>query len=87
MNKRPQKLLRELARALHEAIRVKHYSPRTEQAYWSWIKRYVLFHGGRHPRDMGDPEVESFLTHLTVNEKVAISTQNQAFFALLFLYR
>ncbi|OQY16712.1 MAG: integron integrase [Chloroflexi bacterium] len=92
MNKHPNKLLRELARAVHNVIRVKHYSVRTEQAYVGWIERYILFHkteqgSVRHPKEMGIPQVESFLTHLTVDCNVAPSTQNQAFSALLFLYR
>ncbi len=67
-------------------IRLKHYSIRTEKAYVSWIKRFILFHKKRHPKDMGREEIEAFLTHLAVNGKVAASTQNQAFSALLFLY-
>ncbi len=62
-------------------------SGRTEESYVSWIKRYIYFHGKRHPATMGEPEVEAFLTHLAVEGKVAASTQNQAFSALLFLYR
>jgi len=68
-------------------IRLKHYSLRTEQAYLDWIKRFILHFGKRHPRDMGGPEVEAFLTHLAVAGRVAASTQNQAKSALLFLYR
>ena len=68
-------------------IRLKHYSIRTEQAYADWIRRYVLFHGKRHPSALGAPEVEAFLTHLAVEGKVAAATQNQAKAALLFLYR
>lgn len=68
-------------------IRLKHYSIRTEQAYVDWIKRFVLYFGKRHPRDLGAAEVEQFLTHLAVNGKVAASTQNQAKSALLFLYK
>ena len=68
-------------------LRVKHYSIRTEQTYVDWIKRYILFHGKRHPKDMGARDVEAFLTHLAVAGKVAASTQNQAKSALLFLYR
>jgi integron integrase len=68
-------------------IRLKHYSLRTEQAYSDWIRRYIRFHGTRHPREMGAAEVESFLTHLAVEGKVAASTQNQAKSALLFLYK
>jgi integron integrase len=80
---RPKKLLDQV----RDAIRLKHYSYRTEQAYVGWIKRYVLFHGVRHPSEMGAPEVEAFLTYLAVKENVAASTQNQALSALLFLYR
>ncbi|MDP2026251.1 integron integrase [Sulfuriferula sp.] len=68
-------------------IRLKHYSIRTEQAYVDWIKRFVLHFDKRHPRDLGAPEVEQFLTHLAVNRNVAASTQNQAKSALLFLYK
>lgn len=68
-------------------LRVKHYSLRTEQSYLYWIKRFILFHGKRHPRDMGAPEVEAFLTALAVEQKVAAATQNLALAALLFLYR
>ena len=68
-------------------IRLKHYSIRTEQAYADWIRRYVLFHGKRHPSALGAAEVEAFLTHLAVEGNVAASTQNQAKSALLFLYR
>src|SRR5207244_12091699 len=59
----------------------------TEEAYRSWIKRYIMFHGKRHPRELDAQAVRAFLTHLAVNERVAASTQNQAFNALLFLYR
>jgi integron integrase len=68
-------------------IRLKHYSLRTEQTYVDWIKRFIHFHGKRHPRELGAAEVEAFLTHLAVVGKVAASTQNQAKSALLFLYR
>ncbi len=72
---------------VRERIRVKHYSIRTEQAYVDWIRRFILFHGKRHPQELGAPEVEAFLTHLAVAGRVAASTQNQAKSALLFLYR
>ena len=72
---------------LRQALRARHYSPRTEQAYRHWVKRYVLFHNVRHPGEMAEPEVNAFLTHLAVKEKVSASTQNQALSALLFLYR
>lgn len=68
-------------------LRVKHYSLRTEQAYVGWIRRFILANGKRHPREMGAPEVEAFLTRLAVEGDVAASTQNQALSALLFLYR
>jgi len=63
-----------------------HYSIRTEEQYVSWIRRYILFHGKRHPREMGPQEIEAFLTHLAVVGNVSSSTQNQAKAALLFLY-
>ncbi|MBK7662924.1 MAG: integron integrase [Sterolibacteriaceae bacterium] len=68
-------------------IRVRHYSLRTEQAYVGWIRRYIIFHGKRHPADMGKDEVEAFLSSLAVDRGVAASTQAQALAALLFLYR
>jgi integron integrase len=67
-------------------LRVKHYSIRTEQAYVDWIRRFILFHGKRHPDIMGEEEIAAFLTHLAVQRHVAASTQNQALCALLFLY-
>ena len=69
------------------AIRVRHYSIRTEQSYVDWVKRFINFHGKRHPGDMGKDEVAAFLTHLAVNRNVAAATQNQALNALVFLYR
>jgi len=68
-------------------IRVKHYSIRTEDQYVQWIKRYIYFHGKRHPRDLGAADVEAFLSDLAVNGRVAAATQNQALSALLFLYK
>ena len=68
-------------------MRRKHYALRTEQSYLAWIKRYILFHNKRHPRDMNRAEVEAFLTHLVQNCHVSASTQNQALSAILFLYR
>jgi integron integrase len=76
-----------LLSSVRETLRRKHYSLRTEASYLSWIRRFILFHGKRHPRDMGKPEIESFLTHLAVQRQVAASTQNQALSAILFLYR
>jgi len=72
---------------VRERIRVRHYSLRTEDAYLHWIRRFIFFHGKRHPREMGGPEVEAFLSHLATEGRVAASTQNQALSALLFLYR
>ncbi|GAB3754209.1 integron integrase [Lysobacter olei] len=68
-------------------IRVKHYSLRTERVYIAWIRRFILANGKRHPRDLGQPEIEAFLSHLAVEGQVSASTQNQALAALLFLYR
>ena len=72
---------------VRQAIRTRHYSPRTEKAYVGWIRRYIFFHGKRHPDQMGEPEVTRFLSALATRSKVSASTQNQAFSALLFLYR
>ena len=68
-------------------MRVAHYSIRTEDAYVQWIKRFIFFHGKRHPREMGAAEIEGFLTDLAVQRQVAASTQNQALNALAFLYK
>jgi site-specific recombinase XerD len=68
-------------------LRSRHYSPRTEQTYCHWVKRYIFFHNVRHPAEMAEPEINAFLTHLAVKEKVSASTQNRALSALLFLYR
>lgn len=80
---RPPRLLDQVRRAL----RVRHRSPKTEKAYVHWIRQFILFHRKRHPREMAEPEVTEFLTHLAVERKVSASTQNQALSALLFLYR
>lgn len=72
---------------VREAIRTRHYSPRTEEAYVHWIRRYVFFHGVRHPAEMGSPEVNEFLSYLAIKERVSASTQTQALSALVFLYR
>jgi integron integrase len=72
---------------VRDKIRARHYSLRTEQAYVFWIRRFVRFNRMRHPRDLGAPEVEGFLTHLAVDAKVSASTQNQALAGILFLYR
>jgi integron integrase len=70
-----------------EKMRTRHLALRTEQAYLQWLQRYVVFHNRRHPRELGAPEVEQFLTYLAVHRKVSAATQNQALQALLFLYR
>ena len=80
---RPPKLLDQV----RERIRLKHYSIRTEKTYLAWIRRFILFHDKKHPKEMGKPEVEAFLTDLAVNRNVAASTQNQALNAVLFLYK
>jgi len=85
---------------LREALRSRHYSPKTEQSYCHWVclprreasrrrqvKRFIHFHHVRHPGEMAEPEINSFLTYLAIKEKVSASTQNQALSALLFLYR
>ena len=72
---------------VRERIRYKHYSLRTEQAYVQWVRMFVKWHGLRHPRDMGQLEIEGFLTMLANERRVAASTHNQALSALLFLYR
>jgi site-specific recombinase XerD len=79
----PKKLLDQV----RDIIRIKHYSYRTEETYIYWIRRYILFHDKRHPKEMGKSEIEAFLGYLAVQENVAASTQNQALSALLFLYR
>jgi hypothetical protein len=83
MEKHPKKLLDHV----RDAIRPKHYSLHTEQAYVTWIKRYIFFHDKRHANDMGSIEIEAFPTHPAVHQKVAASTQNQALSPSLFLYR
>lgn len=72
---------------VRRAIRTRHYSPRTERVYVRWIVRFILFHGKRHPRTMGEAEVARFLSWLASERRVAASTQNQALSAILFLYR
>jgi integron integrase len=69
------------------SCRVRRMSRRTERVYWYWVRRFILAHGKRHPRELGGPEVEAFLTLLATKGKVAASTQNQALSSLLFLYR
>jgi hypothetical protein len=80
---RKPKLLDQVRQAIH----IRHYSIRTEEAYVQWIKRFVLFHDKRHPREMGIKEAEQLLSDLAVNRHVSVSTQNQALSAILFLYQ
>src|SRR5262249_34227137 len=74
----PPKLLEQV----RETIRARHYSLRTEETYLRWIKRFILFHGKQHPREMGAQEVQQFLSHLAMAGRVAASTQNQALSAI-----
>ena len=78
---------RKLLDQVSDIARFRHLSLRTEETYRSWIKRYILFNRKRHPRELDAHAVRDFLTHLAVKENVSASTQNQAFNALLFLYR
>jgi integron integrase len=77
----------QLLERVRHLIRLKHYSIRTEKSYLPWITQYLAFHHNRDPNEMGGREIEAFLSHLAVDRKVSSSTQNQAFNALLFLYR
>jgi len=77
----------ELMSQMSAALRSRHYSRRTEQAYCLWVRRFIRFHGIRHPADMAQPEINAFVTHLAVDAHVSASTQTQALSALLFLYR
>ena len=83
----PQPHSKKILDQVSDAIRLKHYSYRTEQTYKEWIKRYILFHKKRHPAEMGAAEIQAFLSNLATEKKVAASTQNQALSAILFLYR
>jgi integron integrase len=80
-------MAKKLLDQLSDALRMSHYSYRTEQAYVDWVRRYILFHKKRHPQDLGAQEIRDFLTHLATDRNVAASTQNQALSAILFLYR
>lgn len=84
---RPPQPTPRLLDIVREALRSRHYSARTEKAYCLWIERFIRFHGMRHPAEMGEAEINAYLTHLAVERDVAASTQNQALSALLFLYR
>ena len=78
---------RSLITVYREALASRHYARRTIGTYERWLRRFLRFHQLRHPREMGSPEINAFLTHLAVNEQVSASTQNQALAALLFLYK
>jgi len=78
---------KKLLDTVRDKIRLKHYSHSTERTYLYWIKYYILFHHKKHPIEMAKPQIEQFLTHLAVEKRVSPTTQNQAFSALLFLYR
>jgi len=80
---RPPKLMQRLS----DTLKRLHYSPRTSEAYLGWVRRYIVFHGLRHPKELKQADIEAFLTHLAVQRKVSASTQNQALSAILFLYR
>jgi len=77
----------ELITQMQHALRARHYSRRTEQTYCQWVRRFIRFHSLRHPAEMAEPELNAFVTHLAVTEKVSASTQTQALSAVLFLYR
>lgn len=72
---------------VRRVLRVHHYSLRTERTYLQWVKRFILFHGKKHPRELGEKEITVFLSYLAVENNVAASTQNQALSAVLFLYK
>ena len=80
---RPKKLLEQYS----EALRTRHYSLRTEETYVGWVRQFILYHNKRHPKEMGVPEINDFVTHLVNQKSVSASTQNQAISAILFLYR
>ena len=77
----------DLITQMEHALRARHYSRRTEQTYCRWARRFIRFHGLRHPAEMAEPEINAFVTHLAVHEQVSASTQTQALSAILFLYR
>ena len=83
----PPSAPRKLLDQVRDRLRALHYSLRTEDAHVFWIRRYILFHGKRHPRELGGADAEAFLTALAVERRVSASTQNQALVAILFLYR
>jgi integrase len=86
-NAAPERRQPKLLDRVRDALRVRHYSLRTEEAYVTWIRRFILFNGKRHPVEMGALEVQNFLSALAIEGHVAASTQNQPLSAILFLYR
>ena len=82
-NRQPPKLLDQV----RSEMRAKHYSLKTEKTYLSWIKQYIFYNSKRHPKDMGDEEINTFLKYLAVERKVSSSTQNQALCAIVYLYK
>jgi len=90
MDKPTRKFVPKSARLMdqvREVLRFHHYAYNTEKSYVSWILKFIRFHNKKHPKDMGKTEVEAFLSHLAINRNVSASTQNQAFNAIVFLYR
>ncbi len=83
----PKPHSKKLLDELREQLRTRHYALRTENTYTAWVRKYILFHNKRHPKNMGAEEINAFLTHLALEKNVASSTQNQALSAILFLYR
>ncbi len=84
---KPQDRIARLVESVRRAARSRHFSPRTEQAYVGWVRRFILFHGKRNPAEMGEAEISRFLSSLATEGRVSASTQNQALSALLFLYQ
>jgi hypothetical protein len=80
-------MAKKLLDQLSDALRIMHYSYRTEQTYVSWVRQFILYHKKRHPREMGAVEINDFITYLVNQKRIATSTQNQAISAILFLYR
>jgi site-specific recombinase XerD len=83
----PVKQKPKLLDQVRHVLRTKHYKRKTEKAYVQWIKRFILFHNKRHPKEMGEEQINQFLSYLAVNENVSASTQNQALCAIVFLYK
>ena len=80
-------MAKKLLDQMSDAIRLKHYSLRTEETYLDWVRRYILFHNKRHPKDMGEAEISQYISYLATVGNVAASTQNQALNAIVFLYK